>query len=273
MKKFLLILVTLLLVLAIPLNAMATDNDGKLAHKVKAGQNISIIAARYDVDVELLAAMNNLDPSATPQQGTTIWIPQEPQQTITVTAGDSLWQLAQKYNTTINTIVQQNAISNPNYLKIGQKLVLPANTSAEYQQIIHNVVTASRSQPWTPSLLFSWPLQGEITSCFGNRESGFHHGLDIAAEKGTEIAAAQAGTIIEAGWLSGIYGRGIVIDHSDGYKTLYAHVQDIEASVGDHVQTGDVIATIGMTGLTTGPHLHLEIRINDKAVDPLNYLP
>ncbi|MGI5892504.1 MAG: LysM peptidoglycan-binding domain-containing M23 family metallopeptidase [Bacillota bacterium] len=274
MKKFLLLTIVSLLVLTIPVNAAAQEYDGRIPYTVKANQSISNIAQKYGVDTELLAVMNNMDPKAIPTKGTNIWIPQEPQQKISVKAGDTLWELAKKYNTSISTIVRQNNIANPSYLKIGQQLLLPADTSFEYQTITRTITTANRSntESRVQNMTFTWPLQGSITSVFGSRKRGFHHGLDIAAEAGTEIESAKSGTIIEAGWISGIYGRGVMIDHGNGYSTLYAHAQDILVSIGDDVRQGQAIATVGMTGRTTGPHLHFEIRINDTAVNPYNYL-
>lgn len=115
------------------------------------------------------------------------------------------------------------------------------------------------------------PVQGSITSRFGRRASGTHTGLDIATSAGTPIKAASTGTVIYAGW-KGAYGKLVIIAHTDSIQTYYAHCSKIYVSVGQNVNQGDVIAAIGSTGNSTGPHLHLEIRENGIAKNPQNYL-
>ena len=120
---------------------------------------------------------------------------------------------------------------------------------------------------------FSWPVNGTITSPFGWRSNpfggapDFHTGLDIAAPTGTTIVAAAAGTVILAQWYGG-YGNFVLIDHGGHVSTGYGHMSAIYVSVGQHVQRGQAIGAVGMTGLATGPHVHFEIRINGKPVDP-----
>ena len=98
-----------------------------------------------------------------------------------------------------------------------------------------------------------------------------HNGIDIAAAGGTNILAAESGTVIVAEYNSG-YGNYIIVDHGNGYSTLYAHSSRLIASVGDHVNRGDVIALVGTTGNSTGNHLHFEVRVNGTPTNPLDYL-
>ncbi len=120
---------------------------------------------------------------------------------------------------------------------------------------------------------FSWPVTGTITSPFGWRSNPFggapefHQGLDIAAPTGTTVTAAAAGTVIMAQWYGG-YGNYILIDHGGGYSTGYGHLSAIYVSTGQAVQRGQAIGAVGSTGQSTGPHLHFEIRIAGKPVDP-----
>lgn len=123
----------------------------------------------------------------------------------------------------------------------------------------------------------AWPVSGTITSPFGYRRNPFgggmefHQGLDIAAPMGTTITAAASGTIISAGWYGG-YGNYILIDHGGGMATGYGHCSQIFVSVGQQVQKGQAIGAVGSTGASTGPHVHFEVRINGKPVDPAAYL-
>jgi murein DD-endopeptidase MepM/ murein hydrolase activator NlpD len=121
--------------------------------------------------------------------------------------------------------------------------------------------------------MFSWPVTGTITSPFGWRSNPFggapefHQGLDIAAPTGTTVTAAASGTVIMAQWYGG-YGNYILIDHGGGYSTGYGHLSAIYVSNGQTVQKGQAIGAVGSTGESTGPHLHFEVRINGKPVDP-----
>lgn len=120
---------------------------------------------------------------------------------------------------------------------------------------------------------FSWPVTGTITSPFGWRSNPFggapefHQGLDIAAPSGTTVTAAAAGTVIMAQWYGG-YGNYILIDHGGGYSTGYGHLSAIYVSNGQFVKRGQAIGAVGSTGASTGPHLHFEVRIDGKPVDP-----
>lgn len=111
-----------------------------------------------------------------------------------------------------------------------------------------------------------------ITSRFGPRSSGNHSGLDIAAPTGTTIKAAAAGTVILSGDYGNGYGKYVRISHGNGVETLYAHCSKLYVSEGDTVAQGDKIAAVGSTGNSTGPHLHLEIRVNGAVLDPQYYL-
>lgn len=123
-----------------------------------------------------------------------------------------------------------------------------------------------------------WPAEGRFTSGFGWRRdpvrgtTKFHSGVDIANERGTAIYSVAPGVVTRSGTSSG-YGRVIEIDHGFGVSTKYAHCTTLRVRVGERVERGDYIATMGSTGKSTGPHLHFELRIDGNAVDPLKYLP
>ena len=119
---------------------------------------------------------------------------------------------------------------------------------------------------------FTNPLRsGTLTSRYGTRWGRLHAGIDIANSTGTAIYAAQSGDITFAGW-SGNYGNLIIIQHSNGYETYYAHCSSILVSVGDKVEQGQLIGKVGCTGNATGPHVHFEIRLNGNVVDPYTYI-
>jgi hypothetical protein len=123
-----------------------------------------------------------------------------------------------------------------------------------------------------------WPTSGMLTSRFGYRRSPFgrraqfHKGIDVSNERGTPIVAAAPGRVIRA-LFNGGYGRMVEIDHGYGLTTRYAHLNRILVEEGDEIARGAVIGTMGRTGRVTGVHLHFEVRVDEHAVDPLDYLP
>ncbi len=129
-----------------------------------------------------------------------------------------------------------------------------------------------------PFQLVAWPADGEKTSNFGPRVHPIfgtvrqHNGIDLGGDTGDRVRAARSGEVILAGERSG-FGNTIVLYHGLGYSTLYAHLSRIEVSVGQQVASGDRIGAIGSTGWSTGPHLHFELRIDGRAVDPTPFLP
>lgn len=121
------------------------------------------------------------------------------------------------------------------------------------------------------NVAFASPARGTVTSRYGYRSSGFHTGIDIANPVGTPIYAAADGVVLFAGD-RGNYGRTVIIQHENNMITYYAHCDKLLVSEGDKVSLGDQVSTIGMTGRTTGPHVHFEVRINNETVNPQKYV-
>ena len=123
-----------------------------------------------------------------------------------------------------------------------------------------------------------WPVKGEISSGYGFRNSPggigstYHEGIDIASDYGVPVEATASGTVTQAGWFDG-YGYLVEIKHDGGISTRYGHNSALLVTVGQHVEQGTVVALVGSTGNSTGPHCHYEVRINGDAVDPVYFLP
>lgn len=120
-------------------------------------------------------------------------------------------------------------------------------------------------------ITLSKPVSGTITSRYGRRSSGYHTGLDIANKTGTPIKAVAQGIVTYAGW-KGSYGNLVIVSHGNGVETYYAHCSKINVYVGQNVSNEDTIALVGSTGNSTGPHLHLEIKVNGQTQNPQKYL-
>jgi len=122
-----------------------------------------------------------------------------------------------------------------------------------------------------------WPVRGRVTEGFGQRsdpfsgEGVFHSGVDISVPFGTQVQAGGDGIVMQEGWDSG-YGNAILVDHGYGMTTKYGHLSKIFVVVGQEVKRAQVIGAVGMTGRTTGPHLHYEVIVNDTPVNPMKYL-
>ena len=145
-------------------------------------------------------------------------------------------------------------------------------------EIVENLTkTQSKLKDYTNAIPSLWPCEGRISSYFGIRDDPFnytkkaHSGIDIVADYGQHIKASAKGKVVLSEYY-GNYGNCIIVDHGYGLSTLYGHCSALLAKVGQNVDKGDLIAKVGNTGRSTGPHLHFEIRINDTPIDPLSYL-
>lgn len=234
-------------------------------YRVEEGDTVTRIARRFRIDGELLAAMNDLEVKAPLTPGQFLVLPYEPERTYEVVEGDTIWGIARAFGSTVEEIMATNGITDPRTLQVGTILTIPDNKKPREKAIVRPVSRSGLTS-------FIWPLIGTITSSFGWRNREFHHGIDIAAEAGTAIRAARAGTVEFAGWRNSIYGRTIILDHGDGYRSVYAHNQINLVAPGELVNAGDIIALVGSTGNATGPHLHFELWEKDKAVNPLRFL-
>lgn len=149
-----------------------------------------------------------------------------------------------------------------------------SRTSSEISAYIKSLESGEPAE--APTSPFKWPTSGPITSGYGMRFHPIlkvykmHTGVDIGASYGQSILSAQDGTVIFAGWQGG-YGRTIIVDHGGGISTLYAHTSAVNFNVGQKVKKGDIIALVGSTGYSTGPHLHFEIRQAGEPKNPMNW--
>ncbi len=153
-------------------------------------------------------------------------------------------------------------------------VVVQASTTNKYPTMPSSGFSTSRytiTKKVNLGISFVKPVKGIVTSRFGTRWGSTHTGIDVGAATGTPIYAATGGTVIFSGW-KGTLGKLIVINHGNGVQTYYAHCSSLLASVGQTVSAGELIAKVGNTGRSTGPHLHFEIRLNGSALNPQSYI-
>lgn len=208
-----------------------------------------------------------------------------------VQQGETLGRIAWAYRVSLQDLAELNGIEDPKAVTEGQKLYLPPRrpTRPRYKKLPWDQVEAKetlrpkekrgRSQAslipesvFTNHSRFHWPVDGKILSGFGIRNGRRHDGIDIQAQSGTPVKAADEGLVVFSNRMSG-YGNLVLIRHRDNYFTGYAHNKANLARKGEKVKRGDLIAKVGQTGRATGPHLHFEVREGAKARNPLFFLP
>lgn len=185
-----------------------------------------------------------------------------------VKAGDTVEKLAKRYRVTPDKIVNfplNNLQSKDDPLVPGTMLIIPDGDATPPEP----PAVRAPSAPWR-SRNMVWPTRGRVTQGYWLPA---HPAIDIGSYIGTPVWAADDGVVAEAGWSSYGYGNYILIRHYDGFSTLYAHLSRIDVAPGEAVGRGQQIGAVGSTGRSTGPHLHLEVRYNGRAYNPLVYLP
>jgi murein DD-endopeptidase MepM/ murein hydrolase activator NlpD len=271
---------------------LARDADAPpappLVVHVQPGDSLWSIARAHGSTVDALAMANGLSASSTLRVGLALTVPGRfaaidattgapstnvggaAAEEVHVMPGDNLWKIARQHNTTIAAIMSLNGLTSDR-LAVGEVLrVLPGPDLG----IASDVVGSAAYLPHGGDAMV-WPLVGQITSRFGWRRltiggSNIHNGLDIGGRTGDPIRSATAGVVTFSGWRGG-YGYVVVVENGDT-EYWYGHASALLAEVGDRVAPGDLIARVGSTGISTGPHLHFEIRVDGNPIDPLPIL-
>lgn len=190
-----------------------------------------------------------------------------------VTPGQTLWSVAREHGVAVEALIRANGLTSKSRLRVGQRLSIPLTEVQEGSQEPPSLADIVLERPpATPAVSFVRPVPGPIVSAFGPRGVAWHGGIDLRAERHDPIHAAAAGMVISSGW-ERAYGRVVKIWHPSDLMTVYAHNLENQVRVGDWVEQGQVIATVGSTGRATAPHLHFEIRLNGRKYNPAFWLP
>ena len=227
-------------------------------HVVKPGESLWTIASKHNINIDTLIGANDINDMNQIMPGDELTILPVRGIMYRIGPGDSFSNLVSKYDLDKEEVMQANNIRNSDQLSQGQNIILPgAKPEFGYQDRLNQ--------------MFIRPVQGRISSPFGPRWGSHHDGKDYAVPIGTPVKAAGGGRVVYVGWSSG-YGNTVIIQHQQGMRTLYAHLNSFNVSSGQRVNRGQVIARSGNTGRSTGPHLHFEVRVNGRPVDPAGYL-
>ncbi|HOB28631.1 MAG TPA: M23 family metallopeptidase [Bacillota bacterium] len=226
-----------------------------LEYTVRPGDCLYTIATQFGTNVDTLVCLNNMINPSLIHPGECIEILTVVGCVHDVKEGETIAAIADAYGVDETVIFQANEISPTSILSRGERIIVPGGVSSHDSR----------------RLTFQWPLQGTLTSGYGWRNGKFHYGIDLAAAYGTAFYAAAGGQVTWAGY-RGSYGIMIEVDHGDGYRTRYGHAHKVAVSVGQWVKPGQKLGYVGLTGNTTGPHLHFEIHAGGKKVNPLQFL-
>jgi LysM repeat protein len=244
---------------------------------VEKGQTLSVISRLHRVPRNTIAAANRIRDPHWIRAGQRLIIPRGPHptpgrrgraiapaatRTITIKRGDTLASISRTYGVPLDEIITANGLLRPDRIWPGKRLIIPVSGSLRGRRAI---------SPRSLTGLLLWPARGYVSSRFGWRWRRHHNGIDIAANWGSPIRAARDGRVSFARWYRG-YGRMIIIDHGGRVRTRYAHASSIKVREGELVRAGQAIGSVGCTGFCLGTHLHFELEVNDRPVDPLTYL-
>ncbi|MBM3308603.1 MAG: peptidoglycan DD-metalloendopeptidase family protein [Candidatus Eisenbacteria bacterium] len=248
--------------LKVPLGSNRATRGGAptiAEHTVRPGECLWNIAQKYRVKMETILAMNDLPNARYLRVGQVLQVPDTDGSFVTVRRGDTMEGICKRYGVQVTELVNANPGVDVARLMVNQRIFVPGLGAIE--QLFRLV----------------WPVHGRISGRYGHRfhpifhRRMMHTGLDIAARHGTPIAAAMDGRVTFAGTKGG-YGRTIIVEHPNGYETLYGHCSKILVKRGERVRKGQTIGRVGNTGYSTGPHLHFEVKRNGKRVNPESVL-
>lgn len=250
-----------------PSSVGVTKSISFQTYKVKSGDTISSIALKYGLtNISTLISVNGIDNVRTLMAGQKIRISNQDGIVHTVAKGDSLNSLSVKYHVSVEELLDANELTDE-ILAVGKELFIPG------ARMESSALKKAMGE------LFVSPIAAtyRLSSYFGRRADPFtgvasnHTGIDMACPTGTPVNATMSGKVVYVGW-SNIFGNYVIINHGNGYQTLYGHMSKTLCRSGQNVSQGTRIGLVGSTGYSTGPHLHFTVYKNGKLVDPLSLL-
>jgi LysM repeat protein len=253
----------------VPAATTASSNASIASHTVKQGETLQSLATLMGVSLRDLRADNQIYGTATPAAGRVLYAAKSGL-VHTIKSGQTLTDISATYGVSVDAITKANGISSSTTIFAGARLVIPGASSAFWD----SVTTLSRGS----TAQFIWPLQGAVVSTFGWRQHPVldvrhhHDGIDLDVPEGTTVYASAGGEVYFYGEQPG-YGNVLIIEHAGAFYTLYGHLKSSLVTKGQYVEKGQRVAISGNTGISSGPHLHFELRNGEFPVDPVSFLP
>lgn len=240
------------------------------SYRIKPGDMLSVLAEQFDVTTDTLVSVNSVKNSRGIHPGEYLRIPSMPGILYTVKKdGETAVTIAEKYKVDAEKCALANNITSDTELSAGRTVFVPdaRMDSIQLAEINGDLFRLPIHAKFRYSSWYGWR-----TSPFDSSRRSFHSGIDMACPAWTKIYPALGGKVTYVGHGDPTYGNYVVITHHSGYKTLYGHMIQTNAKVGQYVETGTVIGYVGSTGLSTGNHLHFTVYKNGKTVNPANLL-
>ncbi len=249
--------------------------DKVIDYEVKEGDTVSSVAQEYAVSEETILWENNLTEKSKIKPGDTLRVLPVSGVAHKVKQGDTVYSVAKTYRANSQAILDFpfNNVASDFALSTGDLVIIPDGAPPEKAKPAPTQYLAKGQEKFgiadLGSSLFGWPAVGQISQYY----SWYHPALDISNLGGGPIRASDGGTVTIAGWPDNSgYGNRVLVDHGNGYTTLYAHMSAVYVSPGQRVAKGEVVGMMGSTGRSTGTHLHIEIRKNGSTLNPLGAL-
>ncbi len=251
-----------------------------ITHYVTEGETLSQIAERYGLETTTIIWENDLTESSTLKPGMELRILPLDGVRHQVARGETIFTIGKKYGlegsqTQVIVDYPFNEFLNDETFELvtGQYLMIPEGVPPKKTPPASRTIAQAVLTPDAGSVAatgsFVWPASGGITQGY----KFYHKAIDIANSGGGPILSSDSGVVIGAGWLDGYgYGNRVMVDHGNGYVTLYAHLSTVQVVQGQRVNRGDILGQMGSTGRSTGVHLHFEIRQNGVLLNPLSFL-
>lgn len=257
-----------------------TERADVVQYTIQPGDTVSTIAENFGLTTRTVLWANGLSDQDYIRPGQTIKIPPQSGYLYTVKSGDTLGAIARKYQGNEEDILAANHLAAAEAIQIGDQIIIPngvppappAPPASSNRSFIGRFLASDEAPPSAPpgGGRWRWPTSGrKINQYYRGR---WHTGLDVEGDYSSPIYAAGAGTVTFAAFDRSGYGLHVIIDHGNGYRTLYGHASKVFVHVGQHVTRGQTIAMVGSTGRSTGTHLHFEIRTGGGFINPLSQL-
>jgi murein DD-endopeptidase MepM/ murein hydrolase activator NlpD len=247
--------------------------DKIIEYTVQEGDTVSSVAEKFGVSEETVLWQNDLSSKDSIKVGQTLEILPVTGISHRVQKGDTVYSIAKKYDTSAQGVVDfpYNTFVNDETfeLAVGQTIIVPEGVAPSAKGTTPRIRrTVPDAGTVVASGSFVWPAGGQITQNF----VWYHKGIDIANRAAPNVVAADSGTVVYSGCLNWGYGCHVIIDHGNGYRTLYGHLSSIYVNVGQGINRGVALGRMGSTGRSTGIHLHFEVIRNGVHISPFSVL-